>query len=390
MSRLSCYALAAALLGVTPAHAQRITPFPSDGPAYQAISLLGDTLREFPLPGAVRARYERHLDTAMRAYRNAPTNPDSIIWLGRRQAYLGDIRGAINMYTYGVHPNGANHGANPWMYRHRGHRYITIREFDKAIADLERATSLVNGKPDIVEEDGQPNARQMPIGTLHSNVAYHLGLAYYLKGNFARAIPIYQGEMAAAKNDDRLVSTAHWLYMSLRRLGRDAEARALLDRIRPTMNVIENDAYHRLLLMYKGILPPDSVLSVGPTGEMSVTDATAAYGVANWHFYNGRTAEAERLFRRILAGGQWASFGYIASEAELARMQVQRNFPVPTGGPSSAELAALFEEIFRRYPKASAIGFATIPSPDSSGLAIAAVNRMILAAVKGVQARGRR
>jgi arginase len=58
------------------------------------------------------------------------------------------------------------------------------------------------------------------------------------------------------------------------------------------------------------------------------------------------------------------------------------------GGPSSQELAALFEQIFRRYPKASAIGFATIPSPDSGGLAIAAVNRMIMAAVKGVQSRG--
>src|SRR5688572_5786029 len=57
------------------------------------------------------------------------------------------------------------------------------------------------------------------------------------------------------------------------------------------------------------------------------------------------------------------------------------------GGPSSAELATLFEEIFRRYPKASAIGFATIPSPDEGGLAIAAVNRMIAAAVRGVLAR---
>jgi len=56
-------------------------------------------------------------------------------------------------------------------------------------------------------------------------------------------------------------------------------------------------------------------------------------------------------------------------------------------GPSSEELAALFEEIFRRYPKASAIGFATIPSPDDGGLAIAAVNRMIAAAVRGVQSR---
>lgn len=57
------------------------------------------------------------------------------------------------------------------------------------------------------------------------------------------------------------------------------------------------------------------------------------------------------------------------------------------GGPSSEELAALFEEIFRRYPKASAIGFATIPPTDEGGLSIAAVNRMIAAAVRGVKAR---
>jgi len=57
------------------------------------------------------------------------------------------------------------------------------------------------------------------------------------------------------------------------------------------------------------------------------------------------------------------------------------------GGPSSEELATLFERIFSRYPKASAIGFATIPSPDEGGLAIAAVNRMIEGAVRGLQQR---
>jgi arginase len=57
------------------------------------------------------------------------------------------------------------------------------------------------------------------------------------------------------------------------------------------------------------------------------------------------------------------------------------------GGPSSAELAALFELIFSRYPRASAIGFATIPSRDEGGLSLAAVNRMILGAVKGLAAR---
>ena len=196
-----------------------------------------------------------------------------------------------------------------------------MREVDLAAADLERATELVRGKPDEIEPDGQPNARNMPIGTLHSNIAYHLGLAYYLRRDFARAIDVYRRELADARNDDRRVSTAHWLYMSLRRLGREREAADVLLPITRQMNVIENETYHRLLLMYKGMLPIDSVLVVGPTGEMSVTDATAAYGVGNWHFYNGRRAEAERVFRRILLGGQWGAFGYITAEAELARMR---------------------------------------------------------------------
>jgi arginase len=58
-------------------------------------------------------------------------------------------------------------------------------------------------------------------------------------------------------------------------------------------------------------------------------------------------------------------------------------------GPSSEQLAALFELIFRRYPKAAAIGFASIPAQDEGGLSLAAVHRMVVGAVKGLQARTR-
>jgi len=282
---------------------------------FEAISLLGDTLRNFPLSAETRARYERQLAEARAAFDRSPANADSIVWLGRRLAYLGRIRQAIDVYTRGLqlHPD------NPWLYRHRGHRYITVREFDRAIADFERAASLVSGKPDIVEPDGQPNAQNTPIGTLHSNIDYHLALAHYLQGDFGRAIPIYQRELDHARNDDRLVSIAHWYYMALRRLGRDREAAEMLARLARPMNVIENQTYADLLRMYRGEIPPDSVLGTNAAGEMSVTDATAAYGIGNWHLYNGRKAEADRIFRRIVGGGQWGAFGYIAAEAELAR-----------------------------------------------------------------------
>jgi hypothetical protein len=47
----------------------------------------------------------------------------------------------------------------------------------------------------------------------------------------------------------------------------------------------------------------------------------------------------------------------------------------------------LFETIFTRYPKDSAIGFATIPSTDEGCLSLAPVNRMIAGAVRDVKAR---
>ncbi len=71
----------------------------------------------------------------------------------------------------------------------------------------------------------------------------------------------------------------------------------------------------------------------------------------------------------------------------LAEREVMAHQNKVPGGPSSEELAALFEKIFTRYPTASAIGFATIPSPDEGGVALAAVNRMIMGAVRGVKAR---
>lgn len=294
-------------------------PRPAAPVSWQAISLTGDTLRTLPLSAETRARYERQLAEAKVSYDRAPSDPDSIIWYGRRLGYLGRMREAIDVYSRGI----ALHPDNPWLYRHRGHRYISVRELDKAIADFEHATQLVAGKPDEVEPDGQPNARNTPIGTLHSNIDYHLALAHYLKGDFERALPVYRREFEGARNDDRKVSIGHWYYMALRRLGREEDAKAILTPITRSMNVIENDTYHRLMLLYKGELPVDSVLSVDASGQMSVTDATAAYGIGNWHLYNGRPAEARKVFDRIIAGGQWGAFGFIAAEAELARRTIR-------------------------------------------------------------------
>ena len=279
----------------------------------EATSLLGEPLTRPEIPDETRERYERALAEARRRYEADSTDADAIIWLGRRTAYLGRFREALDIYARGIrlHPDDAR------LYRHSGHRYITIRRFDRAIADLERAASLVAGRPDEIEPDGLPNARNIPTSTLQSNIWYHLGLAHYLKGDFERALDAYRECMKVSTNPDMLVATSHWLYMTLRRLGRDGEAARVLEPIERELDVIENGAYHRLLLMYKGEIPVDSLLHSTSSGALD--DVTAAYGVGNWYLYNGQPARAREIFQRVVRTGNWAAFGSIAAEAELAR-----------------------------------------------------------------------
>ncbi len=291
---------------------------PAQERAVEAISLLGEPLSR-PVPAAATlARMEQQRTEARAAWRHTPANADSIIWYGRRTAYPGRFNEAIAIFTEGI----AKFPDDARMYRHRGHRYITTRQLDKAIADLERAYELTKDKPDEVEPDGQPNARNIPTSTLKGNIRYHLALAYYLNGDFDKALPLYQEDVAASKgNPDMLVASSHWLYMTLRRLGRNAEAAKVLAPIRKDMDVIENGAYHKLLLLYKGELQPRDLL--GDWGnEGNREDITTAYGVGNWHLYSGRRAEAREIFDRIVrARAQWGSFGYLAAEAEVGRMR---------------------------------------------------------------------
>jgi tetratricopeptide (TPR) repeat protein len=280
----------------------------------EATSLLGKPLYAPQPSETARPQLEANLAEAKAAYDKAPGDADALIWLGRRTAYLGRYRETIDIFTKGI----ARHPDDPRMYRHRGHRYISVREFDRAIADFEKAVALVAGKPDEVEPDGQPNARNIPTSTLQSNIFYHLGLAHYLKGDFEKATDAYRRCMAVSKNPDMLVATTHWYYMTLRRLERKAEAEKLLDAITADMDIIENTSYHELLMMYKGEVTPESLLS-----GSGLDGATKGYGVANWDLYNGRTDQAHKILTGIVENNaaQWPAFGYIAAEAELAQIR---------------------------------------------------------------------
>lgn len=258
--------------------------------------------QEPPALVAARAAWERH-----------PEDADSIIWYGRRVGYTGAFQEAVNIYSAGLrlHPN------EPRLLRHRGHRYLSLRRFPWAIADLEQARAVVEGTPDEVEPDGQPNARGIPTSTLHSNIRYHLALAYFVTGDFARALPIWEEDARVAPNVDQRVAATYWWVLTLAHLGRTEAARATLATVRADWDVIENGSYHRALLWMKGELPESALL---PADASALERQTIGNGVGQWHAANGRVREARTAWERVLASGPSASFGYIAAEQALGRL----------------------------------------------------------------------
>lgn len=247
---------------------------------------------------------------AKQAYTEDPNSADKIIWYGRRTAYLGNFADAVSIYTEGIvkFPKDAR------FYRHRGHRYISLRKFDKAIQDFEKAGELIQGTQNEIEPDGMPNVQNIPVSSLHGNVWYHLGLAYYLVHNYQRAYEAYLKCRDSGSNADNVVSSTHWLYMIQRRLGNKELADSLLMPIKENSEVIENTNYYKLCKFYKGLLPIDSL---SPTGNSNAASDAIKYGLANWYFYNEEKEKSKELLEELLRGDSWSSFGYIAAESDL-------------------------------------------------------------------------
>ena len=281
----------------------------------EAVSLFGKPLHAPALDAEVRAKREHELEDATVEYDRDPHDADAIIWLGRRQAYLGRFQDAINTFSNGL----ALDPDNPKLLRHRGHRYVTTRQFGRALADLVRAAALIENQPDETEPDGQPNKQNIPTGTLHTNIYYHLGLVRYLMGDYSGASEAYRKCLGASRNDDMRIAAAYWQYLTLRRLNQPAYAAQLLAAISLDMNIIENSSYHRLLLMFKGELQPDQLSPTASDGQpIDIDAATLGYGTGAWRLLNGDESKATDEFRRVVENTNWAAFGHIAAEVELA------------------------------------------------------------------------
>jgi thiamine biosynthesis lipoprotein ApbE len=276
----------------------------------ELFALDGRPLALQPLGEAQRVQRERDLAAAQVAYAATPDSVEAIVWLARRLGYLGRYREAIEVLTQGL----SRHPEEPHLLRHRGHRYITLRRFDEAERDLAQAAAVVAGKPDEVEPDGQPSKDRPPHSTLHYNIHYHLGLARFLRADFSGAEQALRDCLGCARNDECRVAATHWLWCALVRQGKRDEANRLLQPIRRELDVVENQSYHQLCLVYRGDLRAQDTNA--PGGNRS---ASLAFGLAHLDLVQGERERSRTALAKLAASAEVTAFGVIAAEAELSR-----------------------------------------------------------------------
>ena len=137
-------------------------------------------------------------------------------------------------------------------------------------------------------------------------------------GEFDEAADAMQHAHETARHYEGLVASLDWVYMSLRRLGRDADAAKVLDRFQEVVDDADLTGlgYADRLHLYSGDLDPDGLRQ--RVTENRLVAATIGYGLGNWYLYNGDEETARSVFADVVATGATAAFGYIAAEIDLA------------------------------------------------------------------------
>lgn len=270
--------------------------------AVAALALVPATPRaqtvQYTSPAGVTYRSDKDTGAVARAERALaadPKNVDKVIALGIAQAGIRDMRGAIATFTKGIAiaPN------NALLYRWRGHRYLSVRELDKAEADFKKGLSLDS--------------------TVYG-IWFHLGIVRYVRGDFAGAADAFTRAQPRAPDPGELAGSTDWLWMSLSRAGRGAEAKAMLDRHPDSLKVADQEyGYVKRLRLYRGEVTPERLITKTDTADTQA--ATLNYGLGNWYLLKGDKAKARAAFEKAIASGGWPAFGFIVSEAELRRLK---------------------------------------------------------------------
>lgn len=220
-----------------------------------------------------------------------------------------EYRQGIELYEQGIE----RWPEEPMLYCHLGHRLLNMREFDRGLEYLNKADGMLPDSTDVL---------------------YHKGLAYYMKGEFEQALAAFEHCNRVTSDEGNVQPTssvklvaraeiirmgnADWIYTTLSRLGRFDEAAAILDTVNPDLETSGNMIFYMTrVLFYQGVLSEEEVLA--RFAKLGRGAHSMGYGLGAHFLARGDKEKAKAYFEDVITGTMWPAWAFIASEVELAR-----------------------------------------------------------------------
>ncbi|MEG2159404.1 MAG: hypothetical protein RRY18_05935, partial [Clostridia bacterium] len=248
----------------------------------------------------------------------------NIIWWGRVKAYGDHILDSIELFSEGIelYPNSYR------LYRHRGHRYLSIHRIKDALADFTKSAQLFEkyGDQNEMEEDGVANRLPIPPEKTGFNIYYHLAVSAYLCNQLEVAKSANDKVFDYCINDEDIVAASDWAYLIRRRMGDKIGAEAVIANVSNDLSIVDNIGYYKRIKFYKGLLSYEDMLKIDTDSEdfyhKSMAKISQLYGVAAYYIAEGNITKAKDILEDCLHDNkQFSAFAHIASECDLLMIQ---------------------------------------------------------------------
>lgn len=248
-------------------------------------------------PERAQVQHDAAVLAAQAAVDRDPDNAGLWTALGLALSSEGLMREAVEAYSHSITLD----PFNGVTYRHRGHRHLSCWEFPEATADFATAARLLPAHhPEMW------------------NTLYHLGLSYYLQGEYQRADAVYAHCYAITDPADAsaIYAITDWSWRTLMRLGKKDVAAALVAKLTPDFDVEADECgYSRDCAMYQGRIRPED-LCRGRMQQERLDAITMIYCLSNYYFVTGEPEKSNEVLDEALRFGKenwWCGFGYLAA-----------------------------------------------------------------------------
>jgi tetratricopeptide (TPR) repeat protein len=232
------------------------------------------------------------------------TPDDPRLWLakGLELTALNSHYEAVEAYSWGLYWD----GNQAELLLARGRRYISLRRWPEALADLAAAARLEPEKFDNW---------------------YYQGVTLALLGDYQKAAAAFELclPIARAGDESYLSPAAVWLWLLYTRLGRREEAAAAVAQVTPeTKELTPAPSYKKIALLYKGAAAPDDFID---ESQLTSDDPrallyyiTETYHLANYYYANGNVETSNELLRKLkLIDKHNYAFAYMLARQDMER-----------------------------------------------------------------------